>query len=133
MKENVKISGWQDFQDTMSNLAIGAPGEVACLFRGEAKSDNTLESSLGRIVKPLVKPRQKRSDCRDKILQIENYLKEQFMSQAELHAHPAEISDKNDTLSWWAVMQHYGAPTRLLDWSISPYVALYFAVQKHFN
>jgi hypothetical protein len=43
----------------------------------------------------------------------------------------SKLPESEDHISWLFLMQHYGAPTRLLDWSKSVLVGLYFAVNHH--
>lgn len=83
-------------------------------FRGASSSAWQLRTSLERI------------DAVP-IYEAERYLLSAF--QRRIHHYVTDAPGREDNLEWLALMQHHGAPTRLLDWTKSPYVALFFALE----
>lgn len=84
------------------------------LFRGQADSRWELEPGVHRGYSP----------------QQERYLTNEFRVRARSRYFSCPSS--NDYPGWLALMQHYGLPTRLLDWSYSPLVAAFFAVHPDY-
>ena len=58
----------------------------------------------------------------------ENEIRQEFQSRALQLIQGRMPTDKWE---WYFLMQHYGAPTRLLDWTDNPLVGIYFAVVDH--
>lgn len=86
------------------------------VFRGIKDSSFALSTKLGRA------PFDNRSPA--ELVLIERQLFERFKDRAL----PFLDFLPRDDWEWLATAQHFGLPTRLLDWSSNPLVAAFFAV-----
>lgn len=78
------------------------------VYRGLSDKSYELKTSLMRVGGEFVA--------------LERHLLRNFRKYAQRNAVPGD-----SVWNWLAVAQHHGLPTRLLDWTYSPYIALHFA------
>lgn len=93
------------------------------VFRGQADASWSLASSLERLLEHVW------SNEDFDIKKYEDYTFRRFVGKYRLYSKDAiSPASKLETLS---LMQHHGVPTRLLDFTESPYLALYFAMESY--
>jgi hypothetical protein len=95
--------------------------ENGWIYRGQRDKRKRLRTTLERACESYEVPL-------DKAGVIEDILLRDF--RRKYHHYSQHVPDKINTLEWLSVMQHYGAPTRLLDFTYSFYVAVYFALEN---
>lgn len=108
------VHNWNDFNDKVFNNSwnVGIKRyRTNLIFRGLSHAEYDLLPSLNRI-------------CKDNL-----YLEKPLLRNFEKYAS-LDISDKNNFWEIVSLAQHHGLPTRLLDWTFSPYIAAHFATEN---
>ncbi|MSR03064.1 MAG: FRG domain-containing protein [Gemmatimonadetes bacterium] len=111
----IEIDSWADYQ-----RLVGGSEFRTWAFRGQQSARWKLFSTISRYfktfrVKPEAWSRQE--------------LRVNRIFRRKAHLYLSHVPDRDDDFQWLALMQHHGAPTRLLDFTWSPFVAAFFALE----
>ena len=110
------ISSVEKLISTINNEFLYWPGYI---FRGQSQNDWLLEPTLSRILKKL------KDDDKEDLIK-DHFERFCLEIRGRRGANPKSLTENEI----WALGQHYGLHTPLLDWSQSPYVALFFALSR---
>ena len=119
-----EFASWEEFKsfvskDLLSKVSPSDP-DPRYLFRGQGDAEWPLVSKFERTFESL--PNSDRTAMHE-------VLRRYFMEECEHFKDcKSSITIEKECL---ALAQHHGLPTRLLDWTDSPYIAAYFAFAAH--
>jgi hypothetical protein len=112
----VQLNSWAEF------LSVAAESPYHnWAFRGQRDATLPLFSVLSRYLWTYKIDPRAWKDQEERILRIFKRKAIHFLTH---------IPDRDDDFQWLALMQDHGAPTRLLDFTWSPYVAAFFALHN---
>jgi hypothetical protein len=121
------LASWSSFFDFLETEVFHASlaSKHSYIWRGQRRSDWSISSSLDRLFEDLnlltagPEALEKRSKEH-----LESFKK---AARGRRGPNPAQLGSDND---WWALGQHFGLATPLLDWTRSPFAAAYFAFEE---
>jgi hypothetical protein len=119
------ITSWSELS-TITDHFGRSHSNIKWLFRGQSRKDWTLKPSILRILPPEI--------TRSKAHGYENGSVMRFFAEYHLcKGEEIEVDYEQDDVVQLMIMQHYNCPTRLLDWTESFFIALYFAIEDNMN
>lgn len=118
--QEVRVSSWKWFGDYVQKELTDFKSFI---FRGHRKASWNLESTLDRAIAERLR---KDSDAKPPSAAA---LLERFRTAIRGRRGPNPQA-LDDDYACWALGQHHGLDTPLLDWTESPFVAAYFAFFK---
>jgi hypothetical protein len=118
-----EISEFEQIRDLIEN-EINIIGNISdFVFRGQANQQWSLSSTLYRLIEHARQTGAKQTTS------VEDFTKrhlERF--RLEIRGRRGDNPPKLGENELWALGQHFGLATPLLDWSASPYISIFFAL-----